>query len=177
MSRIAKKAITIPAGVDVKIENQLLIIKGAKGSLEKQILLGVEIKKQDNTLQIVALEKIENSNAMSGTMRTLANNMVEGVTKGFEKKLTLVGVGYRAQAQGKNLNLTVGFAHPVIIEMPAGVTVETPSQTEIVIKGADREKVGLISATIRSVRPPEPYKGKGIMYTGENIVRKEAKKK
>lgn len=177
MSRIAKKAITIPAGVDVKIENQLLIIKGAKGSLEKQILPGVEIKKQDNTLQIVALEKIENSNAMSGTMRTLANNMVEGVTKGFEKKLTLVGVGYRAQAQGKNLNLTVGFAHPVIIEMPAGVTVETPSQTEIVIKGADREKVGLISATIRSVRPPEPYKGKGIMYTGENIVRKEAKKK
>lgn len=176
-SRVAKNPITIPTGVDVKIENQLLIVKGSKGTLEKIIPSGVQVKKQDNLLQIVADDAAANSNALSGTMRTIADNMVKGVTKGFEKKLTLVGVGYRAQAQGKILNLTLGFSHPINFPLPEGITAETPTQTEIIIKGMDSQKVGEVCAQIREIRPPEPYKGKGVRFADETITLKEAKKK
>jgi large subunit ribosomal protein L6 len=137
----------------------------------------VQVKQEDNVLKFSGIEGVDGSVAMAGTMRSLVNNMVVGVSQGFEKKLELIGVGYRAQAQGNKLNLTLGFSHPVIYDVPEGINVETPSQTEIVVKGADKQKVGQVSADIRAYRPPEPYKGKGVRYSDERVIRKEAKKK
>jgi large subunit ribosomal protein L6 len=168
--------VTVPAGVDVSIKEDQISVKGTGGtlSLTQNALVKVE---RDGKLSFEPANDSREANAMSGTMRQLVNNMVTGVTKGFEKKLTLVGVGYKAQAQGAKLNLTVGFSHPVNKDMPAGITVATPTPTEIVIKGADRQRVGQVAAEIRAIRPPEPYKGKGIRYADEKITIKETKKK
>ncbi|QMU60285.1 MAG: 50S ribosomal protein L6 [Gammaproteobacteria bacterium] len=175
MSRIAKQPVLIPSGVDVKLNGQHLAVKGSKGEMSMNIHEDVSVEYGDNEIN-VQLEKTKNI-AMAGTMRSLINNIVVGVTDGFEKKLELVGVGYRAQAKGKTLNLNLGFSHPVNYPVPEGVKVETPSQTEVVISGADKQKVGQVAAEIRAYRPPEPYKGKGVKYADERIVRKEAKKK
>jgi large subunit ribosomal protein L6 len=169
--------ITIPSGVTVTISGQDVNVKGTKGALDHTVHNAVEVMQGDNMLTFKAREGAANAIAHSGTVRALLNNMVTGVSEGFEKKLELVGVGYRAQAQGKKVNLTLGFSHPVEYELPEGVTAETPSQTEIVIKGIDKQKVGHVAAEIRAYRPPEPYKGKGVKYADEHIVRKEAKKK
>lgn len=169
--------ITIPSGVAVTISGQDVNVKGSKGSLDHSVHTAVEVAQQDNTLVFSPREGEANASAQSGTARSLLNNMVIGVSEGFEKKLELVGVGYRAQAQGKKINLTLGFSHPVEYELPEGVTAETPSQTEILIKGIDKQKVGQVAAEVRAYRPPEPYKGKGVKYADEHIVRKEAKKK
>jgi len=169
--------ITIPSGVTVTISGQDVNVKGSKGSLDHSVHTAVEVAQQDNELKFSAREGEANASAQSGTARSLLNNMVIGVSEGFEKKLELVGVGYRAQAQGKKINLTLGFSHPVEYELPEGVTAETPSQTEILIKGIDKQKVGQVAAEVRAYRPPEPYKGKGVKYADEHIVRKEAKKK
>jgi large subunit ribosomal protein L6 len=177
MSRIAKEPIELPQGVEFKQEGNVVTIKGGKGSLSLELNNEIELGQEDNTLQVAARSGSRFSNAMSGTTRALLANMITGVTEGFERKLELVGVGYRAQAQGSKLNLTLGFSHPVVHEVPAGVSVETPSQTEIVIKGADKQQVGQVAAEIRRYRPPEPYKGKGVRYAGERVVMKEAKKK
>ncbi|HEY5601590.1 MAG TPA: 50S ribosomal protein L6 [Gammaproteobacteria bacterium] len=177
MSRVAKNPIAVPAGVEVSIASGTISIKGAKGVLTQRIAEAVEVSKQDGTLTFSMRDGYANASALAGTTRALVNNMVNGVCRGFEKRLQLVGVGYRAQAQGKVLNLTLGFSHPVNFAVPEGVTIETPSQTEIVIKGVDRQKVGQVAANIRSIRPPEPYKGKGVRYSDEQIIRKEAKKK
>jgi len=178
MSRIAKKPITIPSGVDVKIDGQTVTVKGGKGQLQQVVSDLVEIARNDaNELVVSVRDDNKESWAMAGTARALVNNLVTGVSQGFEKKLQLVGVGYRAQAQGKVLNLTLGFSHPVNYELPEGVTAETPSQTEILVKGIDKQKVGQVAAEIRAYRPPEPYKGKGVRYFDEHVVRKEAKKK
>lgn len=177
MSRVANNPITIPAGVEVNIAGQSITVKGGKGSLSHDMHPAVQISRDDNILKFSANEAMANSDALAGTTRALLNNMVTGVSQGFEKKLQLVGVGYRAQAQGKQLNLTLGFSHPVEFPVPEGVTIETPSQTEILVKGADKQQVGQVAANIRAYRPPEPYKGKGIKYSDEQIVRKEAKKK
>ncbi|BBP42724.1 50S ribosomal protein L6 [Thiosulfativibrio zosterae] len=177
MSRIAKSPITLPSGVDVKVNGTMVTVKGAKATLEKQLNNKVVINIADNVINVSPVsESIENW-AQAGTARALINNMVKGVTVGFEKKLILVGVGYRAKAEGQNLNLTLGFSHPVNHAIPAGITVETPTQTEILIKGADKQVVGQIASEIRGYRPPEPYKGKGVKYSDEFILRKEAKKK
>ncbi len=177
MSRVAKNPIVIPAGVDITIGGGELVVKGPKGTLKQKIAPSIDVIKQDNSLVFSARSKDRKVIAMSGTMRALTNNMVIGVTKGFEKKLSLVGVGYRAQAQGKALNLTLGFSHPVSYPVPEGVTIETPSQTEILIKGVKKDQVGQVAAEIRAYRAPEPYKGKGVRYSDEQIVLKEAKKK
>ena len=177
MSRVANNPITIPSGVEVNISGQTVTVKGGKGSLSHNVHPAVEIAKQEKVLRFIPNNDMENSDALAGTTRALLNNMVAGVSKGFEKKLQLVGVGYRAQAQGKVLNLTLGFSHPVSFPVPEGITIETPSQTEIVIKGMDKQSVGQVAANIRAYRPPEPYKGKGIKYSDEQILRKEAKKK
>jgi large subunit ribosomal protein L6 len=177
MSRIAKSPVAIPAGVEVTINGQEVTVKGPKGSLTKTFNKAVAIEKQDNQLVFSPREGFANGWAQAGTARAIVNNMVTGVTKGYEKKLILVGVGYRAQAQGSALNLTLGFSHPVVHQLPEGITAETPSQTEVVIKGIDKQKVGQVAAEIRAYRPPEPYKGKGIKYADEQILRKEAKKK
>ncbi len=177
MSRVAKKPVTIPASVDVKINGEAIEVKGAKGVLQTQIHGKVEVQQEDGALKFSARDGSKEANAMAGTMRALVNNMVTGVSEGFEKKLSLVGVGYRAQMQGKDLNLTLGFSHPVNHPIPEGITVELPSQSEVVIKGIDKQAVGQVAAKIRAYRPPEPYKGKGIRYSDEVIVRKEAKKK
>lgn len=178
MSRVAKNPIAIPTGVDVSINGQEVAVKGSKGNLSQSIHDAVEIVKEDNVLKFVARDNNGNPNwAMAGTMRAIVNNLVTGVSQGFEKKLELVGVGYRAQAKGKTLDLTLGFSHPVKFTVPEGITVETPSQTEILVKGADKQLVGQVSAKIRAYRPPEPYKGKGVRYSDEVVVRKEAKKK
>ena len=178
MSRIAKKPISIPAGVDVNIDGQTVSAKGSKGQLEQVVSGLVEIARNDaNELVVSVREDNKDSWTMAGTARALVNNIVTGVSAGFEKKLQLIGVGYRAQAQGKVLNLTLGFSHPVNYELPEGVTAETPSQTEIIVKGIDKQKVGQVAAEIRAYRPPEPYKGKGVRYADEHVVRKEAKKK
>ncbi len=177
MSRIAKMGVTVPAGVDVQIKEDQIMVKGSGGELKLAPSALVRIAMADGKLSFEPADESREANAMSGTMRQLVNNMVVGVSKGFEKKLTLVGVGFRAQAQGSKLNLAIGFSHPVNFDMPAGVTVATPTQTEIVIKGADRQVVGQIAAEIRDVRPPEPYKGKGIRYADERVVIKETKKK
>ena len=177
MSRVAKMPVIVPAGVDVVFKEDHINVKGALGTLAQAQNVLVTIKNEAGQLTFVPANDSREANAMSGTMRQLVNNMVTGVTKGFEKKLTLIGVGYKAQAQGAKLNLAVGYSHPVNIDMPAGIKVETPAPTEIIIKGADRQRVGQIAAEIRAVRPPEPYKGKGIRYADEKITIKETKKK
>jgi len=169
--------ITLPKGVEVTIKEQTVTIKGNKGTLDHTVHASVEVTSADNVVSLSPRENQNGAIAQSGTARALINNMVLGVTNGFEKKLELVGVGYRAQAQGNKLNLTLGFSHPVNYEMPDGVSVETPSQTEVVLKGIDKQRVGQAAAEIRAFRPPEPYKGKGVKYADEHIVRKEAKKK
>jgi large subunit ribosomal protein L6 len=177
MSRVGKMPVTVPQGVDVSIKADQISVKGAGGTLSVAANSLVTVQQDAGKLTFVPANESREANAMSGTMRQLVNNMVVGVTKGFEKKLNLVGVGYKAQAQGAKLNLAVGYSHPVNIDMPAGIKVETPAPTEIIIKGADRQRVGQIAAEIRAVRPPEPYKGKGIRYADERITIKETKKK
>lgn len=169
--------ISVPSGVDVTISGQNVNIKGSKGSLAQEVHPAVELTKDDSQVNFAPRADEANGVAHAGTARSLIHNMIVGVTEGFEKKLELVGVGYRAQAQGNTLNLTLGFSHPVNYKVPEGVTVETPSQTEVVVKGIDKQKVGQVAAEIRAYRPPEPYKGKGVKYADEHIVRKEAKKK
>ena len=177
MSRIGKMPVAIPKDVDVAIKDDQISVKGKGGTLSLAQNDLVKVTSEGGQLTFAAANESREANAMSGTMRQLVNNMVNGVTKGFEKKLNLVGVGFRAAAQGNKLNLAIGFSHPVNIEMPAGITVATPAPTEIVVKGADRQRVGQIAAEIRAVRPPEPYKGKGIRYSDEKVVIKETKKK
>jgi large subunit ribosomal protein L6 len=177
MSRVGKMPVAVPQGVDVAIKEDQISVKGAGGQLSLAQNALVKVSNEGGKLTFVAADESREANAMSGTMRQLVNNMVQGVTKGFEKKLNLVGVGFKATAQGNKLNLAVGFSHPVNVEMPAGITVATPAPTEIVVKGADRQRVGQIAAEIRAVRPPEPYKGKGIRYADEKVVIKETKKK
>jgi large subunit ribosomal protein L6 len=177
MSRVGKMPVAIPAGVDVSIKEDQISVKGTGGTLSLACNSLVKIVSNDGKLSFEPANESREANAMSGTIRQLVNNMVVGVTKGFEKKLSLIGVGYKAAASGNRLNLQVGYSHPVNIDMPQGVTVATATPTEIVIKGADRQRVGQIAAEIRAVRPPEPYKGKGIRYSDEKIVIKETKKK
>jgi large subunit ribosomal protein L6 len=177
MSRVGKAAISIPQGVDVAINNGVINVKGSLGAMDMAINPLVKVELANGKLSFSAADETTASDAMSGTVRQLVNNMVLGVSKGFEKKLTLIGVGYKAAASGSKLNLTVGYSHPVNIEMPAGIKVETPTPTEVVIKGADRQRVGQIASEVRAVRPPEPYKGKGIRYADEKVVIKETKKK
>jgi len=177
MSRIANAPITVPAGVDVKLGSDKISIKGKNGSLETPLHNTVDVKQDGNVLTFAARDGGKFAHSMSGTMRALVNNMVVGVTDGFEKRLQLNGVGYRAKAAGKTVNLTVGFSHPIDYALPEGVTAETPSNTEIVLKSADKQRLGQVAAEIRAFRPPEPYKGKGIRYADEYVRRKEAKKK
>ena len=177
MSRVAKMPIDVPKGVDVQLTADKITVKGTNGTLSRALSGHVRVKHDAGKVTFEPADKSVQANAMSGTMRALVNNMVNGVAKGFEKKLTLVGVGFRAQAQGQKLNLQIGFSHPVVKDMPAGVKCETPTQTEIVIKGADRQVVGQVAAEVRAIRPPEPYKGKGIRYANERVVLKETKKK
>jgi large subunit ribosomal protein L6 len=169
--------IVVPQGVDITAGAETISVKGSLGTLVRPVSPLVTVKKEDGKLTFVATDDSQEADAMSGTMRALVANMVSGVTKGFEKKLNLVGVGFRAQAAGSKLNLQIGFSHPVSKDMPAGVKVETPSQTEIVIKGFDRQAVGQVAAEVRALRPPEPYKGKGIRYADEKVTIKETKKK
>lgn len=177
MSRIAKAPITIPKGVEVKLTGHNMTVKGGKGLLSFDFNPSVDITVVDNVIQVQWDKENKSSIAQAGTARAIANSMVIGVSDGFEKKLSLVGVGYRAQAKGNVLNLTLGFSHPIDFEVPTGITVETPSQTDIIIKGSNKQLVGEIAAKIRSYRPPEPYKGKGVRYADENVAKKEAKKK
>ena len=179
MSRVAKNPVSIPAGIEVNITGQSISVKGSKGALTHEIHLAVNVIKDEENKLLKFNARLDqaNANALSGTTRALINNMVTGVAQGFEKKLQLVGVGYRAQVQGNKLNLTLGFSHPVEHPIPEGITIEAPSQTDIVVKGIDKQKVGQVAADIRAYRPPEPYKGKGVRYADERIVRKEAKKK
>ncbi len=177
MSRVGKMPVTVPQGVDVAIKEDQINVKGVLGALALTRNALVTVINDAGKLTFAPANDSREANAMSGTMRQLVNNMVTGVTKGFEKKLSLVGVGFKAQAQGAKLNLTVGYSHPVVMDMPAGITVATPTPTEVVIKGSDRQRVGQIAAEVRAVRPPEPYKGKGIRYSDEKITIKETKKK
>ena len=177
MSRVGKMPVAIPQGVDVTLNNEQISIKGALGTLVRPQHALVKVASDAGKLTFTPVDETAAANAMSGTVRALVANMVQGVSKGFERKLTLVGVGFRAQAAGQKLNLQIGFSHPVVKDMPAGIKVETPSQTEIVIKGMDRQVVGQLAAEVRAFRPPEPYKGKGIRYVGERVVLKETKKK
>ncbi len=175
MSRIATKPVEVPKGAEVNVAGRTVSIKGPKGAFDYELHQAVGVEQQDGAL--VFSPASDDDIAITGTMRALVSNMLSGVTEGFEKKLELVGVGYRAQAKGKVLNLNLGFSHPVDFEVPEGVTIETPSNTEIVVKGADKQQVGQVAADIRAFRPPEPYKGKGVKYADERILRKEAKKK
>jgi len=177
MSRVGKMPIVLPKGAEATIAADQITVKGPLGSLTQSLTSLVNVKNTDGTLTFEAANDSREANAMSGTLRAIVNNMVTGVTKGFERKLTLVGVGYRAQAQGDKLNLSLGFSHPVVHQMPAGVKVETPTQTEILIKGVDKQKVGQTAAEVRAYRSPEPYKGKGVRYADEVVVIKETKKK
>ena len=177
MSRVGKMPVAVPQGVDVAINAEQISVKGALGTLVRAVNQLVTVKNEGGKLTFTPIDESAEANAMSGTMRALVANMVNGVSKGFERKLNLVGVGYRAQAQGQKLNLQIGFSHPVVKDMPAGIKVECPTQTEIVIKGADRQVVGQIAAEVRAIRPPEPYKGKGIRYSDEKVSLKETKKK
>jgi large subunit ribosomal protein L6 len=177
MSRIAKYPIPLPKGVEINIASGQISVKGPLGTISRPADPNVGIDKTGDQLICKALGNSNHADAMSGTMRALVANMVTGVTKGFERKLSLVGVGYRAQAQGDKLNLTLGFSHPVVHQMPKGVKVATPTQTEIVITGVDKQQVGQVAAEVRAHRPPEPYKGKGVRYSDEVIVLKETKKK
>ena len=176
MSRVANNPISLPAGVEVTLGAKISV-KGPLGSLTQAMSYDVNVALNAGVLTFAPAAESIQSNAMAGTLRALVNNMVTGVSKGFEKKLLLVGVGYRAQAQGDALNLTLGFSHPVVHKMPAGIKVETPTQTEILIKGVDRQVVGQVAADVRSYRPPEPYKGKGVRYSDEVVIKKETKKK
>ena len=177
MSRVAKRPVTLTKDVTVEVAKGTLTVKGPKGSMSMPLRPEIEVTQADGGLQVSARSGSRVANAMAGTTRALVQNMVTGVTAGFERKLELVGVGYRAQAQGKKLNLTLGFSHPVEYPVPDGITIETPSQTEILVKGIDRQRVGQVAAELRRFRPPEPYKGKGVRYSGERVVLKEAKKK
>lgn len=176
MSRVAKNPIQLPKGVEVSL-GDTITVKGPLGSLAHKAPANVKVNLDNGVITLAPADESIQANAMSGTLRALLNNMVNGVSKGFEKKLTLVGVGYRAQAQGDSVNLSLGFSHPVVHKMPAGIKVETPTQTEILIKGIDRQAVGQVAADIRGYRPPEPYKGKGVRYADEVVVLKETKKK
>ncbi len=177
MSRIAKKPIEVPAAVNLTVSGQSITAKGPKGELSITVHDDVQFEQSDNVLNFKPANEEQASMAMTGTMRSLVSNIVTGVNEGFQKKLNLVGVGYRAQSKGKTLSLSLGFSHPVDYPVPEGITIETPSQTEIVVSGCDKQKVGQVSAEIRAFRPPEPYKGKGVKYADEHIIRKEAKKK
>lgn len=177
MSRVAKNPIVLPQGVDVAVGNEEIVVKGPLGTIKFGGNPAVRVEKDAQSLVCRAVEGVDNSNALSGTVRAILANMVAGVSKGFERRLNLVGVGYRAQAQGDVLNLTLGFSHPVAHKMPAGVKCETPTQTEIIITGVDKQQVGQVAAEVRAYRPPEPYKGKGVRYADEVIVLKETKKK
>jgi len=177
MSRVANNPVDLPSSVQVNIANGMLSVKGGNGSLELQMHEMVDVVNEDNQLKLSAKNENKEAVALAGTFRALVNNMVIGVADGFEKKLELIGVGYRAKAQGKTINLVLGYSHPIDYTLPEGVTAETPTQTEIVIKGADKQMVGQVAAEIREFRPPEPYKGKGIRYANERVYRKEAKKK
>jgi len=177
MSRVAKNPIPLLSGVEFSIDGNLVTVKGPLGSLTQNIVSGVGVKNTDGFIHISANDNSRETHAMTGTVRALLANMVQGVSKGFERKLTLVGVGYRAQAQGDKVNLTLGFSHPVEHVMPVGIKVETPTQTEIIIKGMDKQVVGQVAADIRSYRKPEPYKGKGVRYANEVVALKETKKK
>jgi large subunit ribosomal protein L6 len=177
MSRIANQPVVLPKGVEVKQAGGQLVVKGPKGELSMAVNSEITINVEEGQLTFAAKSGSRFAHAMSGTTRSLVNNMVTGVSTGFERKLELVGVGYRAKAQGKTLNLTLGFSHPVDHKVPEGITIDTPSQTEILITGIDKQKVGQVAADIRGYRPPEPYKGKGVRYSDEHVVRKEAKKK
>lgn len=176
MARVLK-SIAVPSGVELSVNGQAVAVKGSKGSIEHVVHPDVEIHHEGSEIRFSPRVESKPTMAQVGTARALVNCMMTGVSQGFEKKLSLVGVGYRAQAQGKVLNLTLGFSHPVNYEVPEGITVETPSQTEIVVKGIDKQKVGQVAAEIRAYRPPEPYKGKGVRYSDERVIRKEAKKK
>lgn len=177
MSRVASNPVQLPSGVDVVIKGQNLTVKGGKGSLELLVHNNVLVKQEENVLTFAARDGGKQSRALAGTTRALVNNMVTGVTKGFERKLQLVGVGYRAKAAGNVLSLSLGFSHPVEYQVPAGVVVETPTQTEILLKSSNKQLLGQVASEIRAFRPPEPYKGKGVRYSDENVLRKEAKKK
>ena len=177
MSRVAKNPIVLPQGVEVALSAEVISVKGPLGAIKLAANPAVTVEKQDGTLVCKAVDGAANADALSGTVRAIVANMVAGVSKGFERRLNLVGVGYRAAAQGDVLNLTLGFSHPVAHKMPAGVKCETPSQTEIVIKGVDKQQVGQVAAEIRAYRKPEPYKGKGVRYADEVVVLKETKKK
>ena len=175
MSRVAKNPVKLPAGVEVKMNGQQLSVKGAKGALELNVHSSVEVIQEDGELRFAGRNGDQQTRAMAGTTRALVNNMVVGVSQGFERKLQLVGVGYKAQAKGQVLSLALGFSHPVIYRLPEGVKAETPTQTEIVIKGADKQRVGQVAAEIRGIKPPEPYHGKGVKYSDERIRRKAGK--
>ena len=177
MSRVAKNPVKLPAGVEVTLQGQQLSVKGAKGTLNLSVHSSVEVTQEGGELRFAARNGDQQNRAMAGTTRALVNNMVIGVSQGFERKLQLVGVGYRAQSKGTVLSLALGFSHPVEYELPEGITAETPSQTDILIKGIDKQKVGQVAAEIRDFRRPEPYKGKGVRYSDEVVLRKEAKKK
>ena len=177
MSRIAKYPVAVPDKVQVTVDKTKLTVKGPLGTLEQPLTHEVVVKLEDGKLTFAAADDSKSANAMSGTIRANVANMVQGVKDGFQKKLTLVGVGYRAQAQGNKLNLTLGFSHPIVHALPDGIKAETPTQTEIVIKGVDRQKVGQVAAEVRAYKPPEPYKGKGVRYADEKVVIKETKKK
>jgi large subunit ribosomal protein L6 len=177
MSRVGKMPVALPKGAEVTIGTDQITVKGPLGTLSQSLNGLVKVVNDNGTLKFEVANESREANAMSGTLRALVNNMVNGVTKGFEKKLTLVGVGYRAQAQGDKLNLSLGFSHPVVHQMPQGVKCETPTQTEILIKGIDRQRVGQVAAEVRAYRSPEPYKGKGVRYADEVVTLKETKKK
>lgn len=177
MSRVAKKEIKLPNGVEVSVEGTSVSVKGKNGTLHKSFHKDIVIHNNDGVILCTGHDNVDGSWSQAGTARAILNNMIQGVSEGFVKKLRLVGVGYRAQAQGQVLNLSLGFSHPIAHQIPAGITVETPSQTEILIKGADKQVVGQVASEVRAYRPPEPYKGKGVKYEDEVILRKEAKKK
>jgi large subunit ribosomal protein L6 len=176
MSRIAKQPVVLPKGVEVTLNGTTLAVKGPKGRLEMPLHEDVTVKQEDGVLKVAVAAEGQQAIALPGTTRALAANMVRGVSEGFERKLELVGVGYRASVSGKDLNLSLGFSHPIVFKMPEGITIETPTQTEILVKGTDKQRVGEVAAKIRGYRPPEPYKGKGVRYSGEKIIMKEAKK-
>jgi large subunit ribosomal protein L6 len=177
MSRVARKPVELPQGVSASVADAAVTVKGAKGSLTLALKPGIKVTQEQQKLAVTVARESEGINAVAGATRAHLANMVLGVSKGYERKLELVGVGYRAQVQGKALNLTLGFSHPIAFAIPEGITIETPSQTEIIVKGIDRQKVGQVAAEVRGFRPPEPYKGKGVRYSGERIELKEAKKK
>ena len=177
MSRVARIPVAVAKGVDVQVSDSQITVKGPLGTLHQSLSNRVKVSLSDGQVSFAAVDESSEANAMSGTLRALVAGMVQGVSKGFQKKLSLVGVGYRAQAQGDKLNLSLGYSHPIVHQMPVGVKCETPSQTEIVIKGADKQKVGQVAAEVRGYKPPEPYKGKGVRYVDEVVVIKETKKK